>query len=418
MSKSRRAEDTDAAERIAAFNAQWESRLLQRKFEAMAHDASSFLRATAHLFFERLTALALPPSPLIFGCGDLHVENFGSYSGDNRLTYFDLNDFDEAALMPAAVEMVRFLASVIVTIRLHEPDDLDPRRSAKRALEAYAGALAGGKPAWIERELARGPVADLLSGLAGRSNREQLDLFSRVGRHGRRKLLQDGRRSFALPKGEAAFEAEVKGALTAIGKKRGENSFWKLRDFAGRIAGKGSLGRPRYVALVKGHGDPDGNCLIDIKSAWPSAVLAAVDTPQPEFADAAWRVVFAQRLMQARSPAFLQPVSLSKGPYILKELQPAEDHLEIDALVGRPKRLGLALETMACVAAWNQLRACGRKGAAGTEEVIAFGKDELWQRQLLEAAAQCAAEVERDYASFEAAWRKRDPRLAALAGTT
>jgi uncharacterized protein (DUF2252 family) len=64
MSKSRRAEDTDAAERIAAFNAQWESRLLQRKFEAMAHDASSFLRATAHLFFERLTALALPPSPL------------------------------------------------------------------------------------------------------------------------------------------------------------------------------------------------------------------------------------------------------------------------------------------------------------------------------------------------------------------
>src|ERR1700738_174488 len=100
MSKSRRTEETDAPERIAAFNAQWNSRLLQRKFDAMAHDASSFLRATAHLFFERLTTIALPHSPLVFGCGDLHLENFGSYSGDNRLTYFDQNDFDEAALMP------------------------------------------------------------------------------------------------------------------------------------------------------------------------------------------------------------------------------------------------------------------------------------------------------------------------------
>src|SRR6516165_1596652 len=296
---SRRTEDTDATERIAAFNAQWNSRLLQRKFDAMAHDASSFLRATAHLFFERLRAIPVPQSPLIFGCGDLHLENFGSFTGENRLTYFDQNDFDEAALMPAAVEMARFLASIIVTIRLHEPDDLDPRRSVKRALEAYARALACGKPGWIERELARGPVAELLSGLAGRSEREQLDLFSRVGRHGRRKLLRDGRGSFPLPKEDGSLEADVKSALTAIGKERGERSFWKLRDLAGRIAGKGSLGRPRYVALVKGHGDPDGNYLIDIKSAWPSAVLAAVDAPQPSFPDAAERVIFAQRLMQA-----------------------------------------------------------------------------------------------------------------------
>src|SRR6516164_7236485 len=142
MNKSPRVEDTDAAERIAAFNAQWNSRLLQRKFDAMAHDASSFLRATAHLFFERLKDIALPASPLIFGSGDLHLENFGSYSGENRLTYFDQNDFDEAALMPAAVEMARFLASIMVTIRLHEPDDLDPKRAAKRALEAYGHVLA------------------------------------------------------------------------------------------------------------------------------------------------------------------------------------------------------------------------------------------------------------------------------------
>ncbi|MFI5014042.1 MAG: DUF2252 family protein [Hyphomicrobiales bacterium] len=416
MSKSRKTEDTDAVERIAAFNAQWDNRLLQRKFDAMAHDASSFLRATAHLFFDRLKQIVLPPSPLVFGCGDLHLENFGSYSGDNRLTYFDENDFDESALMPAAVEMVRFLASVIVTIRLHEPDDLDPKRSAKRALEAYAAALAGGKPAWIERELARGPVAEILSGLAGRSHREQLDLFSRVGRHGRRKLLRDGRRSFPMPKDASLLEAEIKAGLATIGKERDERGFWKLRDLAGRIADKGSLGRPRYVAVVKGHGDPDGNFLIDIKSAWPSAALVAVDAPQPVFADAAERVVWTQRLMQARSPALLQPRTLLKKPFILRELQPAEDRLEIDALVGRARRLQAALETLARIAAWDQLRAAGRRGSADAEALIAFGADEAWQRELLEAAAQCAEVVERDYASFEDAWRKRDARLTALIG--
>ena len=62
------------------------------------------------------------------------------------------------------------------------------------------------------------------------------------------------------------------------------------------------------------------------------------------------------------------------------------------------------------------MRAAGRRGAAGVEELMAFGQEEQWQRELLEAASECAAEVERDYASFEAAWRKRDPRLTALIG--
>ena len=67
----------------------------------MRKSAFAFLRATCHLFYEDL-----PKSPLlrkvppVWACGDLHLENFGSYKGDNRLVYFDLNDFDEALLAP------------------------------------------------------------------------------------------------------------------------------------------------------------------------------------------------------------------------------------------------------------------------------------------------------------------------------
>jgi uncharacterized protein (DUF2252 family) len=413
MSTSRRSVDTDAVERIAVFNANGDRNLLGRQFDEMARDASSFLRATVHLFRDRLAAIGLPPSPLAFGCGDLHIENFGAYLADNRLAYFDQSEFGEAALVPVAAEMVRFVASIMVALRLHEPDDLDPKRSAKQALEAYAQALAEGKPLWIERDLARGTIEDLVSGVSRRTRRDDLDLFTRSGRRGRRKLLRDGRRSAPLTKEGRAIEGAVKNLLGAIGKERGERGFWKLRDLAQCAAAKDSLGRPRYIALIKGHGDPDGNFLLEIKPAGPSAAPVAAETLAAE--KAAERVVFVQRLMQARTPAFLQPAILLDRPFVFHELQPAEDRLEIDALLAKPRRFAATVEGCARIVAWNQLRAAGRKGASDVDALIDFAMKDDWQRELLAAAGECAAMVERDYASFETAWRKRDGCLSALA---
>jgi uncharacterized protein (DUF2252 family) len=412
MSTSRRSVDTDAVERIAVFSANGDSDLLGRQFDEMARDASSFLRATAPLFRDRLAAIALPPSPLAFGCGDLHIENFGAYLADNRLAYFDQSEFAEAALVPVAAEMVRFLASIMVALRLHEPDDLDPKRSAKQALEAYAQALAEGKPLWIERDLARGTIEDLVSGVSRRSRRDELELCTRSGRRARRKLFRDGRRFAPLTKEGRAIEDEVKNLLGAIGKERGERGFWKLRDLA-RCAAKDGLGRPRYVALIKGHGDPDGNFLLEIKSAGPSAPPFAAE--RLDAATAAERVVFVQRLMQARTSAFLQPAILLGKPFVFHELQPAEDRLEIDALLAKPRRFAATIDSCARIVAWNQLRAAGRKGASDVDALIKFAAQDDWQRELLAAAGECAAMVERDYASFETAWRKRDVSLSALA---
>jgi uncharacterized protein (DUF2252 family) len=76
---------------------------LALKYSAMRTDSFIFLRGTCHLFYDRLPKTGICNSaPLTWCCGDLHIENFGSYKGDNRLVYFDLNDFDEAALAPAS----------------------------------------------------------------------------------------------------------------------------------------------------------------------------------------------------------------------------------------------------------------------------------------------------------------------------
>ncbi|HEX3933041.1 MAG TPA: DUF2252 family protein, partial [Puia sp.] len=86
-------------DRLHAFNQGLLPEMVQLKYEAMAENAFRFFRGTCHLFYEDLAAAEpLSLSPLAWICGDLHIENFGSYKGDNKLVYFDLNDFDEALL--------------------------------------------------------------------------------------------------------------------------------------------------------------------------------------------------------------------------------------------------------------------------------------------------------------------------------
>ena len=95
----------DLIERIKAFNEGRLEDMLQVKYAKMAENSFFFFRGTFHLFYEDLSKEKdFTTSPNAWICGDLHLENFGSFKSDNRLVYFDLNDFDEAVLAPAAFE--------------------------------------------------------------------------------------------------------------------------------------------------------------------------------------------------------------------------------------------------------------------------------------------------------------------------
>src|SRR5476649_1518803 len=130
------------SDRLKEFNKPLLPDMVQLKYEAMTENAFRFYRGTCHLFYEDLAnAEALPLSPLVWICGDLHIENFGSYKGDNKLVYFDLNDFDEALLAPASYELSRFLVSVLIA-----SDTLKVRSAEAIALchcflDAYVAAL-------------------------------------------------------------------------------------------------------------------------------------------------------------------------------------------------------------------------------------------------------------------------------------
>jgi uncharacterized protein (DUF2252 family) len=259
----------DVVERIASFNKGREAKRLRHKFTNMAADPFAFFRGTCHLFYEdwpRSTALDRTPAAWI--CGDLHLENFGSYKGDNRLTYFDINDFDESALAPVTWDIARLVTSLRLAAKLYGFDADTLRILVKACLSAYRDALAAGKPRWVERQTATGLVDRLLHKVGTRDRKAFLD--SRTEWDGRQRRLRqiEGK---TLPIGKAE-KRKVERKLRSLAATKSERSFFRPLDAVRRIAGTGALGLQRYAVLVEGHGSPDRNYLIDLKETMPSAL--------------------------------------------------------------------------------------------------------------------------------------------------
>jgi uncharacterized protein (DUF2252 family) len=388
---------------ILKFNATREPERLALKYRNMRSDPFIFLRATCHLFYARLPMEPIMRKPpAAWACGDLHLENFGSYKGDNRQVYFDLNDFDEAVLAPLTWDPVRGLASILVGGSTLHPDPAVPQRLCEVFLDAYARTLADGKPRWVERETARPPVSDLLQAVRQRQRPDFLD--TRTERHGRRRRIRiDGRKALAA---SAQQKAQVREFFEAFAVQQPTPPFFQVLDVARRIAGNGSLGVDRYMVLVRGKGSPDANYLLDLKQALPASPLPRDPLPQPEWASEAERVVTVQRRMQAIAMAFLHPVRMNGQPYVLRALQPSEDRVALGSSgVRHPvSRLEHLVAVMAQCLGWAQLRASGRSGSANADELIDFTQGGKWRRQLMEVARHCAAEVESDWKVYAAAY--------------
>ncbi|MFI4983161.1 MAG: DUF2252 domain-containing protein, partial [Nevskiales bacterium] len=358
------------------------------KYAKMAQSPFVFLRGSCHLFYDALPDSALfRAAPLAWCCGDLHFENFGSYKGDNRLVYFDISDYDEAALAPATWDMIRLLTSIQSGADALNATAAETLAVSRSCLDAYRDALIRGKPLWVERETSTGLVNELLSALQGRDRGAFLDKRTRRENH-RRHLKLDGIK--ALP-ASAAQKQTVSEFMQHFAATQANPGFFEVLDIGRRIAGTGSLGVERFVVLVEGKGSPAGNYLLDIKEAKPSVLaprLARLGIRQPAWPDEASRVVTIQKRMQAVDHAFLQPISLAGLPCILRGLQPSEDRVAIGEWGKKLARLAEVVDTMGRILAWDQLRASGRSGAAGADELSAFAQGDGWVPEMLAAAEE------------------------------
>ena len=392
-----------AVSRILRFNAGRDPELLRLKYRALCTSAFAFLRGTCHLFYEDLPASAIVDrAPAVWLCGDLHLENFGTYRGRNGLVYFDINDFDESILAPCTRDLVRLLTSSLLVSDSLGFATKQAQILCRCFLDSYIAAVTEGKAQWLERDIAPRMIGQLMEKSRRRTAKKFLDLRTRVV-NGRRRIVLTG--GHALP-ATAADKSKVRAFMKDFSRKQSDPAAFKVLDVARRIAGKGSLGVERHVILVEGNGSPNGNWLLDLKQARGSCLAPYCKTRQPHWNNAAQRVVAIQKLMQAVSPALLEDVKIGKAPFVLRVLQPVEDKIDFDKKKPTFEELHEFMQSLGKIVAWGQLRGCGRGGASPVDELIRYWRKPKRVKTLLRLARWCAGHAESQWREYCVAYGK------------
>jgi len=378
---------------IKDYNKDRNQQLLQRKYERMNESIWSFFRGTCHLFYQEIqNDKFLSKSPSVWICGDLHLENFGAHKGNNRLVYFDLNDFDEAIQGPLFWELSRVLISIMIAGESWNLNKTDRKNLCKYFLDYYTKALKVGNAQLLERELAQGIICDLLTQLEKRKRRDLL--INRVQeKKGKLKLILNKDRALPL---EDDYKQEV---IDHLQKWVNEKQYFgKILDVATRIAGTGSLGIERYIILAENCEKNKNPILLDMKKAEDSCLKPFLGK-QPIWENNAQRTIGIQKMMQAVPPAFLDITNIDDRFFVLKELQPVEDKIKFDSLAKNFTKITQVIEDLASLTAWAQLRSGGRKGSAITDELIDFANQD-WQDDLLKFCDTMIDNIKNDYNTY------------------
>lgn len=370
----------------------------------MAENPFRFFRGTCHLFYEDLCkSNALPAYPLSWISGDLHLENFGTYKGNNRLVYFDLNDFDEGILAPAPWEVARMVTSIFTGCDSLGIKKKDAAAGADLFLNVYSQTLAKGKAKYLENATANGIVRIFMDKIGERKQKELVRQRTIESNGGKLQLRIDRVRFFPIDKIlRKNLMAHLSQWMQQHPLVKGK---YQVLDVCFRVAGTGSLGSKRYVFLLRNSNDPKKHLLIDMKQALPSSLWPWLSNPQPAWASEAERIVAIQDRMQNNSPALLSTTLFEGDDYVLKELQPTADKLDFLVIRDRYKDLECVLEDMAFLTASAQLRSAGRQGASLPDELIAFGGDTHWQKGLADYALDYTAQVKKDYQAYFTAYK-------------
>ncbi len=392
-------------ERVMAFNANRNPTVIKQKYKRMARSAFRFFRGTTHIFYEDLAQndafLALPPSPLCWICGDLHLENFGSYKADNHLVYFDLTDFDEGCLAPISWEITRFLTSIIVAFNDFNLSKKDAENACQSFLFTYSNTLKKGKAIYVEPQTATGIVQDFLEKVSLNTFKELLKERTEINEENEDKRQLKSIENRLLP-----IEENLKNKLlietTKWLKAHRETRFhWVILDAGFRISGTSSIGIERYLLLAQNPLKPSEMELLDMKQALPSVIPNLLkNAEQPNWTTEAARVVAVQERMQNTTPALLSTFLFEDKSFIFKEMQPMGDKLDVKQVFKNMDDTLHVLQNMGVLTASAQLRSSGRQGAATADDLIQFGTNTTWQKDLISVAFKYAEQVKIDFECF------------------
>lgn len=387
------------SETLKTFNKNRLPEMVKLKYEVMTENAFRFFRGTCHLFYEHLSKVTtLPVSPPAWICGDLHVENFGSYKGDNKLVYFDLNDFDEGVLAPALWEVLRLITSIFIAFDTLGIESDQAVNMAALFLNTYAITLCKGKSVSIEPRTAKGIVGQFLKG-ADKSTYTDI-LEKRTEKKGNKVMLSlKHERHFKLDK---QLRSELKEHIMEWIKQSSDGPYnYKVKDAVFRLAGTGSIGVKRYLILLKSTNTKERYLIVDMKQSFEASLSPFLSCRQPVWENEAQRIITVQQRMQNVSPSLLSTTKFRGDDYVIQELQPVKDTLEFKMIKDQYRDIYQVINDMAVLTASSQIRSSGMSGSAINDELKAFGTNKTdWQQPVMDYAQRYAAKVKEDYKQF------------------
>lgn len=273
---------------------------LERKHAAMAEGAFEFLRATFFRWAQRwpVVCAEAAAAPKVLAVGDLHVENFGTWRDSDGRLVWGVNDFDEAWPLPYSNDLVRVATSALLAAEERQLS-LDEKQVCEALLEGYRAALeSGGRPFVLAEH------HGALRAMAVERLKNPERFWEKLE---------------GMPPIRGVVPAGVRKALQRMLPEPG----LEVR-YVHRIAGLGSLGRQRVVAIAEWHG---GKVAREAKAAAPSACAWAAGIPARD-ADVQY-----QRIVDAavRCP---DPFLRLKRPWIVRRLAPDCARIELASFPG------------------------------------------------------------------------------------
>jgi hypothetical protein len=273
---------------------------LALKHARMAESPFEFLRATFYRWAQVWPEACpeLDKAPEVLGVGDLHVENFGTWRDLEGRLIWGVNDFDEACRLPYTNDLVRLAASAHLAAAENHLA-LPGVDACQAILDGYREGLeSGGSPFVLEarntwlRDVALSELRDPVHFW------EKMESLSAIRGH---------------------IPDRVRKALESLMPERGIP--YRLLH---RVAGLGSLGRERFVALANWRG---GHVAREAKALVPTAWEWGQKTHESN------RILYEQ--IMAYAVRVRDPFVHLRGRWIVRRLAPDCSRIELATLPRR-----------------------------------------------------------------------------------
>lgn len=284
---------------------------LRFKHERMKAELFPFFRATYYRWAQlwREVCPDLAKAPQVLAVGDLHVENFGTWRDIEGRLVWGVNDFDEAWPMAYTVDLVRLAVSAHLAV---EEGGLPLKREdiCGTLLDGYRESLKEKGLAFVLEE--KHPA---LRGVAEGELRDPVRFWKKMD---------------ALPRLRTEVPVSAIDAIEHLMPAPGIQ--YRL---AHRVAGLGSLGHARYVAIADWHGGRiarEAKALVPSSTCWAESLHASQD-PGP--AEILYQTII-NRAVRCPDP-FVQ----LRGRWIVRRLGPHCSRIELTSLRGSDIELRL-----------------------------------------------------------------------------